>query len=154
MKNTTKVLMLTMAICLISCSKEDQSNKKTWNALSFTEFTIDDYKLYMDLPHLNLSFPSEYHGSKITCVDGIWKDGPNIYTIVSHNWTEGKINLKLIKAGNVEKQYQITPGNSIDLEMELQPGEYSFEAEVTDSRGVTKLNVYPLHGTSNKMAVK
>jgi hypothetical protein len=87
-------------------------------------------------------------------VDGIWKDGPNIYTIVSHNWTEGKINLKLIKAGNVEKQYQITPGNSIDLEMELQPGEYSFEAEVTDSRGVTKLNVYPLHGTSNKMAVK
>lgn len=154
MKHTTKGLILTMALCLLSCSKEVNFNKTQWNALSFTEFATNDYKLYMDLPHLNLTFPNEYHGSKITCVDGLWKDGPNIYTIVSHNWTEGKINLRLIKGGNLEKQYQITPGNSIDLEMELQPGEYSFEAEVTDSRGVTKLNVYPLHGTSNKMVVK
>jgi hypothetical protein len=154
MKNKAKVLMLSLAICLISCTKENQSSKTQWNALSFTEFAIDNYTLYMDLPHLNLTFPSEFNGNKIKCVDGLWKDGPYIYTIVSHNWTEGKINLKLIKAETVEKQYQITPGNSIDLEMELSPGEYRFEAEVIDSRGVTLLNVYPLHGTKNKMVVK
>lgn len=163
MKRHITLLLLGFAL-LCSCQKKDLQESSTWNALSFTESLSPDYLDYMNEPHINISFPSKTEINEIVYKKGLWRDKNFIYVLTAHNWADKEIILHIYKGGQLFNESVLKPepvvGNEAqaairDLSLSFQPtpGEYSFKASVKDSRGTTLLNLYPLHGSTNKMVV-
>lgn len=160
-----QITMLFLGVSLFcSCQKTDLKEISTWNALSFTESQFTDYSLYMNEPHINITFPSKIVMQDIVYEKGIWINKNFTYVFTAHNWSNSEIVLHIYKENTLFNEFVLKPESSKgseklasmkDFSLSFLPtqGEYSFKISVKDSRGVTLLNTFPLHGGINKMIV-
>ncbi|MFA5641221.1 MAG: hypothetical protein WCR61_05510 [Bacteroidales bacterium] len=163
MKTKITLLLLT-ATLFYSCQKTALEEVPTWNALAFTESQSNDYLDYMNEPHINISFPSKTDRKTIIYERGEWREKNSIYILTAHNWKESEVILHIYKGDKLFNEFILKPEVSsnnnkqaslkeFSLSFQPTPGEYSFKASVKDSRGITLLNLYTLHGSKNKMIV-
>lgn len=148
--NITPLLLAVLILC--SCQKTTTEELPSWNALSFTESQSSDYLNYMNEPHINITFPSKTDNKTIVYQNGEWKEKNSIYILTTHNWNGNEIILHIYKEEKLFKEFILKP-ESLSISFQPTPGEYSFQASVKDSRGITLLSLYPLHGSKNKMIV-
>ncbi|MFA6770476.1 MAG: hypothetical protein WCR71_04815 [Bacteroidales bacterium] len=162
----TNITLLFLGITLfLSCQKTDLQETPKWNALTFTESQSTDYLEYMNEPHLNISFPSETEIKEIIYKNGVWAYKNRTYVFIAHNWTDKEIILHVYKNNELLNEFNLKPESESknmsqisikDFSVSILPtaGEYSFKISVKDSRGITLLNQYCLHNSTNKMIVK
>lgn len=147
-----------------SCQKTDFQEDSGWNALAFTESKSSNYSDYMNEPHINISFPSNTDSKSIVYEKGIWKENSKTYVLTAHNWTDKEIIMHIYKDNILFNEFALKPESATGKDFQVSikdfslnftpsPGKYSFKVSVKDQRGVTLLNDYPLHGSSNKMTV-
>jgi len=157
-------LLFSGVLLFCSCQKTDLQENSGWNALAFTESQSTNYLDYMNEPHINISFPSNTDKRNIVYEKGIWKDNNKTYVFTAHNWADNEIILYIYKENTLFNEFVLKPVSvqNLDFQVSLKdlsmnftpsPGEYSFKVSIKDVRGITELNQYALHGSSNKMIV-
>ncbi len=161
---TYSTFCLAFMLALISCSKSVPSITNEWSSISFTKSESSNYESYMDLPHINLTFPASVKRGKIDYDSGIWvKDGIK-YVIIGHNWGNQEVLLTIKKDNQNYFEKRLTPlpdalgtpNSSIkcfSFNFEAEPGVYEFNISVIEGDGYIQLNAYPLHNSTGKMAV-
>ena len=163
MKKTILLTILAVST-LFSCSKEPQVSNNGWNAISFTESDSSKFEDYMNLPYINLTFPSMINRGVINYNSGIFKLNGFTYVFIGHNWPNHEILIEVVKDGAkyyeknllpqlVKGEDQLIQIKDFSFDFTAEPGEYSFTLYVRDERGLTRLKSHSLHNTKGKMLV-
>ncbi len=163
MKKTILLTILAFST-LFSCSKEPQISNNGWNAISFTESDSSKFEDYMNLPYINLTFPSLINRGVISYDSGIFKLNGFTYVFIGHNWPDCEILIEVTKDGakyyeenllpqSVKGEEPQIPIKDFSFGFTAEPGEYSFTLYVRDERGLTRLKSHSLHSTGGKMLV-
>ncbi|MHC1778979.1 MAG: hypothetical protein AB9922_01930 [Bacteroidales bacterium] len=163
MKKTTLFAILAAA-SLFSCSKEIKISDNGWNAISFTEAESSKFEDYMNLPYINLTFPSLTNRGLIDYNSGIFKLNGFSYVFISHNWGDNEILVEVYKDGSKYFEKSLSPESdngavsqipikNFSFDFTAEPGEYSFALYIKDERGLTRLKSHSLHNTRGKMLV-
>lgn len=160
-------ILLTLMLLLASCSKENLTNEPGWNALTFTESSNSEYQLYMNEPHINLTFPAKISSGEIFYDKGLFNHYGRYYAITGHNWGSEQISIILYRGGAEIKRVSLTPelsngANSpvnpelktFTLNLSLEDGDYQFGAIIIGTDGHERaLRTITLHNSENKLTV-
>lgn len=158
------VLTVLNLLILISCSKELKITDNGWNAISFTESESSIFEDYMNLPYINLTFPTLINRGLISYNSGILKLNGFSYVFIGHNWLDKEILVEVTKDGERYYEKSLLPQSAkgedpniqikeFSFDFTVEPGEYGFALYVKDGRGLTRLKSHHLHDTKGKMLV-